>query len=180
MCRFDGSSRKPARNFRLFARYCGRGSCSKSFAPCASPDQRHHIKRTPIFSGCSFLCVVSTDRAVSPQEIFAFLHITAGGVRARRALHHAQAPTSGTTKKNTPLMGVLFLCIVSTDRAVSPQRNFRLFARYCGRGSCSESFAPRASPDQRHHRKDTTFWCVPKERKPNRYSASALFTLHFA
>lgn len=30
--------------------------------------------------------VVSTDRAVSPQEIFAFLHVTAGGVRARRAL----------------------------------------------------------------------------------------------
>ena len=43
--------------------------------------------------------VVSTDRAVSPQEIFAFLHVTAGGVRARRALRLAQAPTSGTIDK---------------------------------------------------------------------------------
>lgn len=78
--------------------------------------------------------VVSTDRAVSPQEIFAFLHVTAGGVRARRALRHAQAPTSGTIEK-IPHFGVsqksgrrisirlpLFLrCILHNIAAVSPR-----------------------------------------------------------
>lgn len=84
--------------------------------------------------GVLFMYVVSTDRAVSPQEIFAFLHVTAGGVRARRALRHAQAPTSGTIEKIPPF-GVsqksgsridirlpLFLrCILHNTAAVSPR-----------------------------------------------------------
>ena len=101
--------------------------------PCRfESDQRHH-KKAPQKRGV-FLCVVSTARAVSPQEIFAFLHVTAGGVRTRRALRPAQAPTNGTIEKIPPF-GVsqksgsridirlpLFLrCILHNTAAVSPR-----------------------------------------------------------